>query len=114
MSRKSMAATCGTSTRGYGKHMITMWAVALCLFIAYFVFSAVYGILSGMYEVKHQPREPMFLCDKHGPISKKLTIKFTDYEELYEEDGQIKSRIGDFDYCPLCFNDRMTSAEKIK
>lgn len=47
-------------------------------------------------EVKQQPREKMFFCSKHGPISMKHTIQFAGV-----------------DYCPRCYNDRLVEAEKL-
>ena len=93
-------------------------SIVVLLFALAFIFifiSFVLGLLSAAYEVKRQPREPMFLCPVHGPIPQKATIKFSDYEELFEdENGKIQSRIGDFDYCVLCYHKKLSEAEKIQ
>ena len=54
-------------------------------------------VWGGAYvEVKAAPREEMFYCDKHGPIRKQHVIKFLDS-----------------DYCPICFHERSSKAERI-
>jgi len=72
-------------------------------FIEFFLFLVICGILyvawiclEAFVEVKGQPREDMWLCDVHGTISKRHLIYF----------------IG-MPYCPLCFHNRLSSAEKI-
>jgi hypothetical protein len=70
------------------------------------------GILAGYSRVKQTPKKPMFLCPKHGPVTK--TFDFVDYEGIYQDiDGTIKSEIGDFKYCSLCYNDKLIKAERI-
>jgi len=52
-------------------------------------------------KVKMAPREEMFMCDKHGPIRKKHIIKFQIGPDDY------------VDYCPSCYHQKMSAAEKI-
>jgi hypothetical protein len=66
--------------------------VALGLFLY-----VVITILMAWLEVKGQPKEEMFLCEKHGPIRKVHCITFLDTL-----------------YCPRCFHERLSSAEKVQ
>jgi hypothetical protein len=47
-------------------------------------------------EVKAQPREPMYECERHGVFRKQhlITFKYDTMKEPYEQ-------------CPLCFNEKM-------
>lgn len=57
-----------------------------------------------MYEAKRSvgdaPQQPMFVCDKHGPIQASALFRF--------EAGLSQP----LEYCPLCFHDRVTEAEQ--
>lgn len=80
----------------------------------YLIISAVLGIIAGKHEVDQTPKIPMFQCPKHGPISERNVIRLDNYEELYtDEDGKVQSRVGDFKSCSLCYNERLSAAEKI-
>jgi hypothetical protein len=52
--------------------------------------------LRAWFEVKGLPRGETYICNKHGPMQKESTISF----------------IG-VPYCPLCFHERLQSAERI-
>jgi hypothetical protein len=54
-----------------------------------------YVVLSAYLGVKASPREPMFLCPKHGPIREKGIIDFFGTP-----------------YCGLCFHERLGAAER--
>lgn len=73
---------------------LSIWIFLGLCFIVGCYFAIIW--LEAYIEVKGQPREEMFLCDKHGAISKRHLIKFMD-----------------FDYCPMCFHEKLSEAEKI-
>jgi hypothetical protein len=52
--------------------------------------------LSALTDFKMTPRKPMFLCNKHGAISRENVITFLGVE-----------------YCPRCYNDSLRVAERI-
>jgi hypothetical protein len=54
-----------------------------------------YIIIKAYIEVKSAPREPMMMCEKHGPIRAAGTIDFFGTK-----------------YCGLCFHDKMKAAER--
>ena len=55
-----------------------------------------YAFLAAYSSVKLLPKESMFFCGKHGYISKTAVITFMET-----------------DYCPRCYNESLTAAERI-
>lgn len=81
--------------------------------VGIFVAQVAFGWLMGWLAIKAAPREPMFICVKHGPIRRQNLIQFSDYEGMYTDiDGKVKAEKGDWDYCTLCYNERQTAAER--
>lgn len=97
--------------------MIRVFIVAFIILVLFAISSIVLGIFSGWYKVKHQPREPMYLCPVHGPIPKSATIVFCDYQYDVVEDDEgniVDSKIGDYQQCAICFHNKLTQAERIQ
>jgi hypothetical protein len=70
--------------------------IATCIIAGLITY--VFCVLLATYlEEKARPREAMFLCHKHGAIRKDHLIFFAGTE-----------------YCPICFHERLTTAEEIK
>jgi len=79
------------------KDFLWILAVGIVTFLGY----ATYVVLDAYAEVKLQPREPMFLCNKHGMIRQQHLIHFQSAPDTF------------IDYCPICFDERLKSVEKI-
>ena len=76
-------------------HLLLLFALFAVLYMVYIVFAA-------WWEVRRSPREPMFMCDRHGPIRKEHLIHFQSSPKTW------------VDYCPICFHERLASVEKVK
>lgn len=53
-------------------------------------------------EVGDAPRQNMFICDMHGPLAPKYTLKL--------DIGSEKP----IEYCSLCFHEKMKAAKGVK
>lgn len=76
---------------------LIMLSVGILVCILYLVMVAV----QAWYEVKDAPRVPMFLCDRHGAIPAKYTLKLN--TPVTEKPIEI---------CPMCFEQKMKAAKK--
>lgn len=76
--------------------MLSIGAV-LVLIAGYLLLIAV----QAWYEVKDAPRVPMHLCEKHGAIPAKYTLKLS-----------VPIAENPIEYCPMCFEDKMKRAKK--
>lgn len=66
------------------------------LLVVYIAFCS----LKAKVYVADLPRDTMFMCDVHGPVSSKRTLKLDILTGKPQE------------YCSLCFHDRMKAAKK--
>lgn len=73
---------------------ILLWIAGLSLLAVGVYFGLIY--LMAWFEVKALPKGETFICSKHGPIHKDSLITFVDTP-----------------YCPVCFHERLSSAETI-
>ena len=72
--------------------------LVVCLILSLSLIIGCYGLivlLQARYMVRHQPREPMFECPKHGVFRKAhlLTLDFGN--------GVVHEQ------CPLCFHEKL-------
>lgn len=82
----------------FGDAMILGWIIRIVLGIVLLAGGYIgYTWLNAYLQTKAWPREPMFICDKHGPINKNYIIQFSGV-----------------DYCSLCFHEKLETAEKIR
>ncbi len=89
-------------------------AAIMLVVVTFVILQVLIGWSIGWWEVHRAPREPMFLCNVHGPIRKQNIVTFSDYEGLYTDiDGVVKDAKGDFDYCILCMHEKLKNAERI-
>jgi hypothetical protein len=78
---------------------VFFWFVSLSLLASGLYIGYVY--FQAWWEVRNQPRAPMFLCNKHGPIRNEHLIHFQSGPDTW------------IDYCPLCFHERLAGVEKV-
>ncbi len=88
--------------------IVVLWAI-------WFFGSIAWAFLVSYYEIKSAPREPMYICPVHGPIRKENIITFQNYEGIEIDPLTQKSVVkrGDMEYCILCFDKRLSDAERV-
>ena len=65
-------------------------------------------VIAARLDVSHAPREEMFICDIHGPMSiKKTIILFEDLEVQYTDGTSQREPLRS---CPICFEEKIRLA----
>ena len=90
------------------------WFWLSFLLVAIIVLMIALAVLEAWLETRSTPKEPMYICEKHGPISKKHIIRFPQYEveQVNPTTGKRSQVIKDIEYCSICFHTSMTKMEK--
>lgn len=79
----------------YGGLNYVLIKYVVILFAVLGVLYTVYLFAITWYEVKHQQRHDMFICDKHGMLPKESVVNFGTYLGT------------SYEACSICYNQRL-------
>jgi hypothetical protein len=87
--------------------MFIVGAILFVLIVGYLLLCA----WDARHTVSMQPRQEMFLCEKHGPLPIGATlVLFEGTMEVVKPDGRVVKE--PIRACPICFNQKIQAAKK--
>jgi hypothetical protein len=96
------------------EHAFMFLGVGLSVFVLLYL---AYLIYYAYVEVKGSPREDMYLCQRHGFMRRQQLITFSEQMDvIVGKDARGKDIVERkvVEYCPLCWHENMSKAEKAR